>query len=427
MNIIKEIKDSKDIDNYKKIALYSNLIEAYITEILEYLKYKGDTFRNPNKDIMSYKITKVTDDSINVSVINNNIEKELVITTKYVKEHNASYLCFRFNNQTLYFYIDPNRCFNFEEYINNNNIIDDKTFNEKILKNTITTTISRKKVTIYNENKLNKIVSGAYTLYPQPFNKNEKVVNICWASKRADKHTVNEDACLPPLQHPNDPNLIIAAVADGVGGMENGSLAANKAITILKETFNILPKDKLSNKYIQSTMETIINQIHYRIKEECPKAGTTLSIVITTNNNTHIFNIGDSRVYYVDKTKNIVLATEDDSLVWKEVSKNNATADELRFMKGNNIITQALGGKSDTVIPFYTRIKNSQIQRLFLTTDGIHDNYSQDELLQTASTQTNENPAISIVTKSSFPSLMGRKPKDDDTTIMIVDYGRKRR
>ena len=72
----------------------------------------------------------------------------------------------------------------------------------------------------------------------------------------------NEDR-VTTIVHPKNSNLKLLAVADGVGGYENGEIASNFTITTLQKWFTNLSEDLINNsKYISKSVTQIIKFIN---------------------------------------------------------------------------------------------------------------------------------------------------------------------
>ena len=72
----------------------------------------------------------------------------------------------------------------------------------------------------------------------------------------------NEDS-VTTVVHPNNQNLKLLAVADGVGGCEDGEVASNFAIMTLQKWFTNLSEDTINNsRYMSKSITEIIRFIN---------------------------------------------------------------------------------------------------------------------------------------------------------------------
>ncbi len=219
-------------------------------------------------------------------------------------------------------------------------------------------------------------------LSPKLIKKNKHNKLLFTAETNKGNRLNNEDYYKVTL-YPLDSNLIMSIVADGVGGYSGGEIASLYVTEKLSEFFK-----KCSIEEINDTglfVWEILNElkkINKKMLDEAYYVGeTTLSCSVLNKNNIIIFQIGDSRIYtYNGDSLNQV--TKDDSEVWTIYQEEKILKDDLRFVSGNNIITNALGD------PFYKEPKiiildRDYIKALLLTTDGVTDIVS-DKILNQA-------------------------------------------
>ena len=97
-------------------------------------------------------------------------------------------------------------------------------------------------------------------------------------------------------RHGIDNEISLIAVADGMGGLENGSLASYIAVKELLFWFKKLKTDQvIKEEKIYENIENIIKNIDLKIRKKCGSGGTTLTFSLILKENTFFVNIGDSR------------------------------------------------------------------------------------------------------------------------------------
>ena len=158
----------------------------------------------------------------------------------------------------------------------------------------------------------------------------------------------NEDSVIA-INHPKQKDIILMAVADGMGGKEHGDLASNYVIKTLEKWFK--EKDPKTLNNINKTEELLENLV-YRINEDLIKkykenhTGTTLCLALINKTKTLFINVGDSRGY-IYKNNKLIQVTEDDSDVWFYYKYGACKKDDLRYFFNNNIITACIGLTED--------------------------------------------------------------------------------
>jgi len=226
----------------------------------------------------------------------------------------------------------------------------------------------------------------------------------------------NEDSVIT-ITHPGNPSLKLLAVADGVGGKENGEVASSFAIDTLREWFINTPGHKLENsnylkRNIEKTIKFINNFLYLAKNDEC---STTLTCAVINANDTIIANVGDSRAYIVTGEE-MTQVTRDDSLVWYYYEQGELSKDQIRFHKGSSLITKSIGSDLD-VDPEISRIPNKNYKGLLLCTDGVTDCLSDSKLAQLVIRGRKSNLAQNIINEAVYGNPPKRAPKGKEFHI----------
>ena len=106
--------------------------------------------------------------------------------------------------------------------------------------------------------------------------------------------------------------------------------------------------------------------------------GTTLVAATIRGRTAEIVNIGDSRVYLIDR-KTIRRITKDHSLVESLVASGQLTPEEAEHHPQKNIITRAIGVDPIVAADHFT-VKLHIGNKLLLCSDGITNALSEQEL-----------------------------------------------
>ncbi|WBX35940.1 PP2C family protein-serine/threonine phosphatase [Mycoplasma capricolum] len=181
----------------------------------------------------------------------------------------------------------------------------------------------------------------------------------------------------------NSDGSFLAIICDGMGGHKCGEIASRLAVNTFVDLFKKSNFKQKESKEIFSWLENSISYIINVMKKyvesfiEAKDMGTTLSAILIANNNAHIINIGDSRIYHlkdqhfnqVTIDQNLMNSNYDMQKIKKQAQKYYGTKfNENTYWKS---LTSALGPTKKLKIDSYF-LKDSN--GLFcLTTDGIHD------------------------------------------------------
>lgn len=223
--------------------------------------------------------------------------------------------------------------------------------------------------------------------------------------------TNNEDSVIT-ITHPENPNLKLLAVADGVGGRSSGEVASNFTIRALEKWFTNESERKINNtKLLSKSLSKIIRFINnylYVVKSYRTGCATTLTCAVINEENTVVANIGDSRAY-IAKEDSIEQITKDDSVVWIYYEQGNLTKEQIRFHKENKLITKCIGPDYNTK-PQITILNNNSYNGLLLFTDGVTD-FLSDSKIEKLVHKKKDTLAQTIIQEAVYGKPSKRIPK----------------
>ena len=172
------------------------------------------------------------------------------------------------------------------------------------------------------------------------------------------------------------PNLFI--VADGMGGHNAGDFASRYAVECFLSYIKISKPDAL--------IRMVDEGIKYANKKIMEKAaedenlrgmGTTMVVAYIEDGQLFVANIGDSRLYLLDKQINQV--TEDHSFVATLVRAGELTPAEARVHPDKNVITRAVGAAENAKVDFF-EVDLEPGDQILMCSDGL-SNMVEDEVL----------------------------------------------
>jgi Serine/threonine protein phosphatase len=172
------------------------------------------------------------------------------------------------------------------------------------------------------------------------------------------------------------PNLFI--VADGMGGHKAGDFASRYTVEVIEQSIvrskKEEPEDILQEAVITANQK-LIEAAGRDIKLE--GMGTTLIAATIINRKLYFVNIGDSRLYLINKE--IRQLSKDHSLVEEMVRLGGIKEEEARNHPDKNIITRAVGVHDEAKADFYEYVlRNDDV--ILLCTDGL-SNMVEDEAI----------------------------------------------
>ena len=200
-----------------------------------------------------------------------------------------------------------------------------------------------------------------------------RVDNMMATSDIGKDREIQEDSILI-MEHPKE-NIKLLAIADGMGGYENGEVASNVVVSELYHWFNKMKFKSYANLNLE--LHNYIRYISELVRRISNGGGSTLAMAIVLEEKTLLVNLGDSRIY-LDKGESFEQFGYDHSLpyayyAWGKI-KNK---DDMRFHEKNNVIFSSLG-----VIPIINSdyVDNDSYDNLFLFSDGLTDCLSEQKM-----------------------------------------------
>ncbi|HAV91406.1 MULTISPECIES: Stp1/IreP family PP2C-type Ser/Thr phosphatase [Eubacterium] len=176
----------------------------------------------------------------------------------------------------------------------------------------------------------------------------------------------------------NLPNLYI--VADGMGGHKAGDVASRYTVTQfvshIKENNGRNPISIIDDAILKANEELIELA---NTNEDFDGMGTTLVVCSYIDKSLFIANIGDSRLYLINKEK-IKQITRDHSYVEEMVSNGEISRSNARLHEKKNIITRAVGASMDVISDIF-EISYHHGDIILMCTDGL-SNMVDDETIK---------------------------------------------
>jgi PPM family protein phosphatase len=191
-----------------------------------------------------------------------------------------------------------------------------------------------------------------------------------------EKRPLNEDSFLA------DRERGIFAVADGVGGAEAGEVASQTAVDVLNEAFLHRVSD---GDDVEDLMELAIQRANssiHQMASEHPRfsmMATTVVALHVDGLKATIGHVGDSRLYRLKPSGELVRETEDHSIVEEEVRAGRMTPEQAANHPSKNVISRALGAESSVEVDMKT-IDIEEGTSFLLCSDGITRHLPDREL-----------------------------------------------
>lgn len=225
----------------------------------------------------------------------------------------------------------------------------------------------------------------------------------------------NEDSVLVRYRKTKKNELLLAVVADGMGGLAHGERASRCVTDSLNEWWRT--QSDLENRELSGICDELgflTEKIHHRIRQEalqCNAAmGTTLSLLFLRNHHYFVQQAGDSRIYLIHKKK-IVQLTEDQTWCREQVRAGKMEASEVENHPKRHVLSNALGAKDEFFLETFQGTVTKK-ERILLCTDGYYAYLDNKELL-------NRRKKPQKVLNSSEQRILNERAEDNLSAIMI--------
>jgi protein phosphatase len=208
------------------------------------------------------------------------------------------------------------------------------------------------------------------------------------------------------------PECGVFAVADGMGGHIGGDVASRVAVDAALAFLGASPQLDL-DALAQAVERANRAVLDAALQQGLFGMGTTLTLVHVHDGALQIANVGDSRAYLI-RAGHAELLTTDQTMVEMMIRQGVLRREHARRHPERHVLVQALGTQ-DQVVPELRQIRSASGDRLLLSTDGLHDQIGDDELLALVQDPDPERCADALVHAAN------RTGGPDNITVLLVE------
>ena len=182
-----------------------------------------------------------------------------------------------------------------------------------------------------------------------------------------------------------DKNSLLCIVCDGMGGAKSGNIASTLAMDVFAQEVRRCWKPSLCQSDIDQILRGAVKLANFTVYDQAQQfvdftgMGTTLVAVLIWGKKVTVVNVGDSRVYGINKN-GIQQITRDHSLVQMMVDRGELTPETAKSYPGKNLITRAVGTEPTILCDLY-RQELEKGSYLLLCSDGLCNMLDDQEML----------------------------------------------
>ncbi len=182
-----------------------------------------------------------------------------------------------------------------------------------------------------------------------------------------------------------DKNSLLCIVCDGMGGAKSGNIASTLAMDVFAQEVRRCWKASLCQSDIDQILRGAVKLANFTVYDQAQQfvdftgMGTTLVAVLIRDKKVTVVNVGDSRVYGINKN-GIQQITRDHSLVQMMVERGELKPEQAKSYPGKNFITRAIGTEPIILCDLYHQDAEKG-DYFLLCSDGLSNVLDDQEIL----------------------------------------------
>lgn len=201
-------------------------------------------------------------------------------------------------------------------------------------------------------------------------------VDSCVARHQGDRSEQQDRSAI--FAHPSRSGVMLAVLADGMGGHSGGAMAAEQVMLKARQNLEIYNPGEPADELLASTIReahVIIKLTRFTSEQDPHSTAVLLLLHVGRADWAHS---GDSRLYHFRGDK-LMHVTGDHSLVAEMVRKGSLTSERAKSYPHKNVLIGCLGGEREPVID----VGHAMLQAddaFLLCSDGLWAYFEPDEL-----------------------------------------------
>ncbi len=202
---------------------------------------------------------------------------------------------------------------------------------------------------------------------------------------RGNVREKNEDSYLLCTKRFGRWEAVLAAVADGMGGLSCGEHASRYTTECIRQWWEQTMEGREQPPALQEMQELlgfVVERIHKQLQDEMQERqlamGTTLSMLCLWKMEYILWQVGDSRIYLIHGSSARQM-TKDQTWCQEEMDAGRLTEEQAAMHPKRHVLTNALGSREGLFIDVQTG-KAKKGRRFLLCSDGYYHYFCEKEL-----------------------------------------------
>jgi PPM family protein phosphatase len=221
-------------------------------------------------------------------------------------------------------------------------------------------------------------------------------------------------------------NVVLAIVADGMGGAAAGEEASRIAVDTIQRRFvmDAPPNDlaQMDQEVLTEKLVDVIRQANVNIVEramlypELKGMGTTVTLAVVRGSQVIVAHVGDSRAYHISgDNHDITQITSDHSFVEALLAAGHITREQAEDHPMRNVLYRALGQAEEVDVDiYYNRLRVGD--RLVLCSDGLTRHVKPQEIAEMS--LANQSPDY---TSQRLIDLANQRGGEDNVSVIVIN------
>lgn len=226
---------------------------------------------------------------------------------------------------------------------------------------------------------------------------------------------VNQDAFLLRFAKTEGNILGMAAVCDGVSGLQRGEEASR---FVIRELNSMFEQRKMKAIHVRAELSKIHERLAHYARKKHMRMGTTLSLLIFDRSGYEAFQIGDSRMY--GWNQELTQISSDQTLAQQKLDEHTISLEEFNRSKERHVLTQCMGIGESLEIG-YSKGDSKKHNVYFLCSDGQYNRLLDTEIQEAMKQfyRTDQSDVQGVIDRLALLA-MSRNETDNITSIMFA-------
>lgn len=219
--------------------------------------------------------------------------------------------------------------------------------------------------------------------------------------------------------------IVIALIADGMGGAAAGEEASRLAVEAIQADFlsdrrnsnqlTLMSELELSRRMVEAVRDAnraVVERAQN--KPDLKGMGTTTTLLMVRSNRVLIAHVGDSRAYHMDQSGKLTQVTTDHSFVQALVTSGHITEEQARSHPMGNVLYRALGQSLDLDVDLYTRFVHAG-DRLVICSDGLTRHLTPKDIAEVVAAEAEPSEATRRLIE-----LANKRGGEDNISVIVI-------